>query len=122
MLGYRNDRVHIRGSRHVPPPKDAVIDAMETLFNCIKQEKSSAVQAVLGHYMLVFIHPYMDGNGRMARFLMNAMFAGGGYPWTIIENKNRKNYMHALKIADEERNLKPFAKLILQEMETKRVN
>lgn len=121
LLGYRNDRVHIRGSRHVPPPKDAVIDAMETLFNCIKKETSPAVQAILGHYMLVFIHPYMDGNGRMARFLMNAMFAGGGYPWTIIENKNRKNYMRALKIADEERNLKPLAKFILQEMKMKRV-
>jgi len=122
LIGYRNDRVHIRGSRHVPPPKDAVVDSMETLFECIKKETHPAVQAVLGHYLLVFIHPYMDGNGRMARFLMNFMFAGGGYPWTIIENKNRKKYMQTLKIADEEYNLKPLAEFILHEMNIKMIN
>lgn len=53
----------------------------------------------------------------MARFLMNVMFAGGGYPWTIIENKNRKKYMQVLKIADEECDLKPFSKFILHEMQ-----
>jgi hypothetical protein len=52
----------------------------------------------------------------MARFLMNAMFAGGGYPWTVIKNENRKVYFQTLKIADEERNLQPFAKFIRQGM------
>lgn len=116
LMGYRDDRVYIRNSRHVPPPKEAVMDAMETLFNCIKQEPSPAVRAVLGHYLFVFIHPYTDGNGRMARFLMNVMLASGGYPWTIIKNKNRQSYMRALKIADEKNNLKVFAEFILQEM------
>jgi hypothetical protein len=116
LIGYRNDRVHIRGSRHVPPPKEAVVDSMEALFNCIQQEKSPSVRAILGHYMFVFIHPYMDGNGRISRFLMNAMLASGGYPWTVIEVTKRTRYMNALKIADEERNLRPFAKFILDEM------
>ncbi|MGD9108963.1 MAG: Fic family protein [Gammaproteobacteria bacterium] len=117
LIGYRNDRVHIRGSRHVPPPKDAVVDSMESLFNCIKHESSAAVRAVLGHYLFVFIHPYMDGNGRMARFLMNVMFASGGYSWTVIESVNRGTYMSALKVADEERDLNLFTKFILSEME-----
>lgn len=116
LIGYRNDRVHIRNSRHVPPPKDAVVDAMEALFNCIKNEKHPAVRAILGHYLLVFIHPYMDGNGRIARFLMNLMLISGGYHWTIIENTKRKSYMNALKTADEEKNLIPFTKFVLAEM------
>ncbi len=116
LIGYRNDRVYIRGSRHLPPPKEAVADAMDALFHCIKEEPSAAVRAVLGHYLFVFIHPYMDGNGRMARFLMNALFASGGYSWTIIENTKRDQYMDALRIADEERNLEPFAQFIYRAM------
>ena len=37
-----------------------------------------AVRAVLGHFFFVYIHPYMDGNGRMGRFVLNAMLASGG--------------------------------------------
>ena len=48
-------------------------------------------------YFFVFIHPYMDGNGRTARFLMNALLASGGYPWTIICVKNRKHYISTLE-------------------------
>ena len=98
----------------MPPPKEAIVDCMEALFNCIKQETSAAVRAVLGHYLFVFIHPYMDGNGRMARFLMNVMFASGDFPWTIIETSKRKTYMNALKTADTKRNLKPLAKFICE--------
>lgn len=89
---------------------------MEALFHCIITEPSAAVRAVLGHYLFVFIHPYMDGNGRIARFLMNALFASGGYPWTIIENTKRDLYMDALRIADEERNLEVFAQFVCGEM------
>jgi Fic family protein len=41
-----------------------------------------SVRAVLGRWLFDYIHPYMDGNGRMARFLMNTMLASGGYPWS----------------------------------------
>ena len=41
--------------------------------------------------------PYMDGNGRMGRFLMNLMLAAGGYPWTVISVGDRKIYMEALE-------------------------
>ena len=51
---------------------------METLFECLKNETHPAVRAVLGHYVFVYIHPYMDGNGRLGRFLMNTMFVSGG--------------------------------------------
>jgi Fic family protein len=96
--------------------KEALIDAMDAFYECLKNEKHAAVRAVLGHYIFVFIHPYMDGNGRIGRFIMNTMFASGGYPWTIIRVKNRTQYLNALEQAGPERNIEPFAKFIAQEM------
>ena len=116
LFGYREDRIYIRGSRHTPPPKDAVVDCMEALFECIDQESHPAAGAILGHYLFVYIHPYMDGNGRIARFLMNAIFAAGGYHWTVVQLENRKQYMHALSIADEHKDFQPFTDLMLSEL------
>jgi Fic family protein len=55
-------------------------DAMPALFDLIEHEPAPAVQAVLGHWLLGYVHPFPDGNGRIARFLMNALLVAGGYP------------------------------------------
>ncbi|MCX6989517.1 MAG: Fic family protein, partial [Chlamydiae bacterium] len=117
LIGYRKTPVYIRGSRHIPLPKEALIDTMETLFACLKKEESAAVRAILGHYIFVYIHPYMDGNGRIGRFLMNTMLASGGYPWTIIRVKNREQYLNALETAGVDANIEPFVQFIKQEMQ-----
>jgi len=62
----------------VRPRWQAVRDAMPALFDLLEQEPEPGVRAVLGHWLLGYIHPYPDGNGRMPRFLMNAMLASGG--------------------------------------------
>lgn len=116
LIGYRKGPVYIRNSRHVPLPKEALLDAMDTLFDCLKKEEHAAVRAVLGHYIFVFIHPYMDGNGRLGRFIMNFMFASGGYPWTIIRVKNRTSYLSALESAGPGQSIEPFAQFVAQEM------
>jgi len=51
----------------------------------------------------------MDGNGRMGRFVMNVMLAGGGYPWTVIPLERRDDYMAALENASVEQDIAPFA-------------
>ena len=112
LAGYRNGPVFIRRSRHVPPSKEAVRDAMPALFELLKEETSAKARAVLGHFVFVYIHPYMDGNGRMGRFLMNAMLASGGYPWTIIPLERRNDYMTALEKASVNKEIEPFSKLL----------
>ena len=112
LAGYRNGQVFIRRSRHMPPGKEAVRDAMPALFDLLKEETNSKVRTVLGHFVFVYIHPYMDGNGRMGRFLMNAMLASGGYPWTIVPLEKRNVYMAALEEASVDKNIKPFSKLL----------
>jgi len=109
LAGYRSDRVFIRRSMHVPPSHEAVRDCMPTLFDLLREESEPSVRVVLGHFVFVYIHPYMDGNGRMGRFLMNVMLAGGGYPWTVIPLEKRDDYMASLERASAELNIAPFA-------------
>ena len=108
LAGYRNDQVYIRHSLHTPPNREAVRDLMPALFDLIKDENNPAVRVVLGHFMFVYIHPYMDGNGRMGRFLMNVMLAAGGYPWTVVPVEERNAYMEALEAASTTENIVPF--------------
>jgi Fic family protein len=67
---------------------------------------------VLGHFIFVYIHPYIDGNGRMGRFLMNTMLAAGGYPWIIIPVERRNEYMNALELASVNQDIIPFTKFL----------
>jgi Fic family protein len=85
---------------------------MPILFDLLREETDPAVRVVLGHFVFVYIHPYMDGNGRMGRFLMNATLAGGGYPWTIIPVESREAYMWALEQASVYQNIAPFTEFL----------
>jgi Fic family protein len=114
LAGWRNHQVFIRGALHVPLSREAVRDCMPVLFELIENEPHPAVRAILGHFLFVFIHPYMDGNGRLARFLMNAMLVTGGYVWTVIPVEQRAAYMQALERASSYGEIEPFARFIAQ--------
>ena len=114
LAGYRNGQVYVRRSMHTPPNMEAVRDLMPAFFELLQQEEQPAVRVVLGHFFFVYIHPYMDGNGRMGRFLMNLMMASGGYPWTIVPLVRRKGYMSALESASVEGDIRPFANLLAE--------
>jgi len=113
LAGYRNAPVYIKNAAHVPPPFTAAREMMPALFALLAAEPNAAVRAVLGHFAFVFIHPYMDGNGRMARFLMNVMLVSGGFPWTIIPVIRRDEYMAALDAASARNDIAPFTQFVV---------
>jgi hypothetical protein len=117
LAGYRNSPVYIRKSMHVPPNREAVRDTMPALFELLRAEKEPSIRAVLGHFIFVYIHPYIDGNGRVGRFLMNVMMASGGYPWTVIPVQDRAAYMNALEKASVGEDIVPFADFIADLLE-----
>lgn len=116
LAGHRNGPVYIRNSMHVPPQHTAIVDAMDALFDCLQAEQEPVVRAVLGHFLLGFIHPYFDGNGRLARFLMNLFLSSAGYRWTIIRTERRRAYLSALEVASTRGEIEPFARFLLEEM------
>jgi Fic family protein len=67
--------------------------------------------------MFGYIHPYPDGNGRMARFVMNAILASGGYPWTVIRVEDRVAYLEALESASVGGDIRPFAEFVAERVQ-----
>jgi Fic/DOC family len=116
LAGYRNRPVFIRGSEHVPPPHEAVPELLDTLFALLAAEPSAGVQAILGHFLFVYIHPYSDGNGRIGRFILNTLLVSGGYPWTVIRVEHRKAYMAALENASVRHDISDFTRFVAAEM------
>lgn len=112
LAGYRNGPVYIRRSMHVPPRHQVVRELMPAFFDLLANEQEPSVRVVLGHFIFVYVHPYMDGNGRMGRFLMNLMLASGGYPWTVVPLEQRDTYMAALEQASVGQDIGPFAELL----------
>jgi len=122
LAGYRQSQVFISQSKHVPPNHSVVRAAMPALFTLLRAEPEPAVRAVLGHFIFVYIHPYRDGNGRLGRFLMNVMFASGGYPWTVIAVNQCDEYLESLEQASVDQDIIPFAtflgKLVKEQLQT----
>lgn len=114
LAGYRSSPVYIRQSQHVPMSPEAVRDCMPVFFDLLKEEKEPVVRIVLGHFIFVFIHPFLDGNGRIARFLMNVMMAAAGQPWTVIKVEQRRAYMTALEAASVKGDVRPFAAFLAE--------
>ena len=112
LAGYRKGPVFIRQSRHVPPSSSAILDLMPAFFELLSEEDNAAARVVLGHFVFVNIHPYMDGNGRIGRFLMNLLLAGGGYPWIIVPVGRRGEYMEALEVASIDGDIIPLTRFL----------
>lgn len=95
---YRNMPVYISGSEFVPPNYIKVPELMAVLIDFLNGIKKDAVRrAILAHFGLVHIHPFMDGNGRTARLLMNLLLLADGYPIITVKNDRRANYIASLE-------------------------
>jgi len=99
---YRTTNVRIAGSSTTPPDFSKIVKLMDEFIKDIKELKLHPLKkAVFVHYELVRIHPFIDGNGRVARLLTNLYLMKQGYPPIILKKTERRIYYKALNKADE---------------------
>ena len=117
---YRDQKVLISGVEHTPPEPIAVPGEMKNFMDWYHKEgvKLHPVeQAAMVHGIFVKIHPFIDGNGRTARLLMNFELMKEGFPPTIIRNENRASYYTALDHAHTTGDYKQFIDMVADEVE-----
>ncbi len=114
---YRLENVKISGASKVPPDYLKVPEEMEKLIDRYENWKQyhPLVKAALLHGEFVFIHPFVDGNGRTARLLMNFEAMKSGYLPIIIKADVRAKYYDALDMAMLKGDYTDFIKLIVEE-------
>ena len=106
---YRTVRVRLLGSRTVLPNPLKVPGLMEEFGQWLATTKGDAVEkAFEAHYRLVTIHPFVDGNGRAARLLMNLILMMDGYCPVIIRPVDRKRYLSSLETRQTKDNAEPY--------------
>lgn len=101
---YRRTAVRIAGSEHTPPEAWEISRLMTEWSDWLNQQqtkKHPVALAALAHHRLVAIHPFIDGNGRTARLVMNLSLMCKGYPPTVIHQIQRKQYYRVLAQADD---------------------
>jgi len=111
---YRVYNVRITGATKTPPDFSKVYHLIDDLIALLKDRggKEHPIKtATFLHHKLVEIHPFTDGNGRVARLLTNLYLMKEGYPPIVLRKEERGKYYHFLRIADEG-NLGPFENFI----------
>lgn len=111
---YRSVRVRISGSQTILPNPLKVPDLMKDFSDWLMQkEDDMLLKAFEAHYRLVSIHPFVDGNGRTARLLLNSMLLENGYAPIIIRPIDRKRYLSALETYQTKENNAPYYRFML---------
>ena len=113
---YRQVQIKITGSNHSPPLPIKIPLKMKAFEEWLRERKNRKYlidYAAIAHFKLVDIHPFIDGNGRTSRLLMNLILMSAGYPPTIILKTDRPKYYQALTLAHKG-NIKPFVDFIGQ--------
>lgn len=111
---YKRENVTIKGAIHIPPDYLKVPELMEKLILNYENWNNfhPIIQAALLHGELVKIHPFIDGNGRTSRLLMNLDLMNHGYNPVIIKKEDRLEYYEALDKAHTTGDYTDFVKLI----------
>lgn len=116
MIGgiYRNVDVHISGALHTPPSPNEMYRQIKDFYRDLETKKEiNPIELIAWtHAEFVKIHPYVDGNGRTSRLIMNYQLMAGGYLPISIPKEIRLTYFENLEHYALEGNLKPFTELI----------
>ncbi len=100
---YRTGQVRIAGADFMPPPPQQIKPRMTELMEWLRanpDELRPIELAAVFHHKLVSIHPFFEGNGRVARLLMNCILLKYGYPFAVVLRNDRGTYYRALREAD----------------------
>ncbi|WP_026470179.1 Fic family protein [Alkanindiges illinoisensis] len=112
---YRQNNVLIAGASHTPPDHTVIADKMNQFVEWYHQQAAHlhpVERAAYVHADFVGIHPFIDGNGRTSRLLMNLELMKAGYPPCVITVENRLAYYEALDQWTTSKSIKPFIQLI----------
>ena len=122
---YRTRDVRISGSEYEPMPPESIPAEMKALGEWLSEvsvpdtafaTSEAILRASAAHTWLVYIHPFIDGNGRVSRLLMNLLLMRYGYPIAIITKEDRLRYYDALE-ESQSSNLSPFVSLVTESLE-----
>ncbi|ERI11863.1 Fic family protein [Aneurinibacillus aneurinilyticus] len=112
---YRRENVLISGARHIPPDVLQVPEQMREMMEWYQgeaQELHPAVRAAMLHSIFVKIHPFIDGNGRTARLLLNLELMKSGYAPIVIQKEKRLDYYKALDESHVTEDYSDFIQLV----------
>jgi Fic family protein len=113
---YRMGNVRITGSSITPPSYQKIVPIMDNYIETIQDLSLHPLKkAAIIHHGLVWIHPFFDGNGRVARLITNLFFMQKGYPPIVLKQEQRKIYYQVLHQADGG-NLSPLAVFLAKAM------
>ena len=120
---YRNVDISVKGSNHTPPSYVKVYDRMEKYINYVAEGPKEDVFEYISycHLQLAKIHPFLDGNGRLARLVLNYELMSNGFAPVIITAEERDKYHNVLEQFKVEKEIAPF-KDYLKELELKSIN
>lgn len=117
---YRDQQVFISGAKHTPPAPFLIKEQMEWLMDWYENETKELHPITRGamlHAIFVGIHPFIDGNGRTARLLLNLELMKDGFPPIVIKVVNRLDYYESLDKAMTEKDYDDFIGLVTIEVE-----
>ncbi|MCD9024666.1 Fic family protein [Cohnella silvisoli] len=116
MIGgiYRNEEVYISGAAHTPPTPNEMYRQVKNFYAILPEEdEANAIEiAAWTHAEFVRINPFVDGNGRVSRLIMNYQLMAGGFVPVSIPKESRLDYFTALEAYAVHQDLKPFARMI----------
>jgi Fic family protein len=113
LRGWRTSAVGLRGWRHVPPNPKKIRDLIDGLGRfAARTDSHPVVSAAIVHLEFVTIHPFLDGNGRLGRLLMNLALLEGGSPWVTIRADERMPFFKSIETAQVDGDTEPFIRYL----------
>jgi len=115
---YRRGAVRISGTDYTPPNAAKVPDRMEEVYRLLNTKGGEPIEtAAIIHQKFVDIHPFVDGNGRVARLLLNLYLLRNGYPPVVLLRAERKKYIRTVMEGQLKKDCTPFANFVAKAVE-----